>query len=146
MVADAGEVTAGGGGSGTRRILVDTSVVIAALRGEHVVSRRLVELPAASIFLPVIVLGELQFGARRSSRAEETLRTLEDFAASANTLPCDDATARVDGEVKNNLRRTGRPIPENDVWIAAVALQHGLVLVSRDAHFEYVVRLQLERW
>ncbi|HEV8045487.1 MAG TPA: PIN domain-containing protein [Rubrobacter sp.] len=44
------------------------------------------------------------------------------------------------------MRRIGRPIPENDIWIAATALQHGLVLVTRDSHFEHVEGLRVERW
>jgi tRNA(fMet)-specific endonuclease VapC len=53
---------------------------------------------------------------------------------------------RVYGSVRIALRRKGRPIPDNDTWIAAVALQHGLVLASRDSHFEQVEGLRLDRW
>ncbi|MXZ01781.1 type II toxin-antitoxin system VapC family toxin [Candidatus Poribacteria bacterium] len=48
--------------------------------------------------------------------------------------------------IKERLRRRGRPIPNNDIWIAAIALQHDLVLVTRDAHFDEVESLQTERW
>ena len=53
---------------------------------------------------------------------------------------------RVYGEIKTALRRLGRPLPENDIWIAAIAIQHGLTLVSRDAHFDHLVGLSLDRW
>ncbi|NOY42526.1 MAG: type II toxin-antitoxin system VapC family toxin, partial [Planctomycetes bacterium] len=58
----------------------------------------------------------------------------------------DDDTARVYGEIKTALRRKGRPIPDNDIWIAAVAIQHSLSLVSRDEHFANIERLSLVRW
>lgn len=50
------------------------------------------------------------------------------------------------GELKNELRRKGRPIPENDIWIAATALQHGLTLVTRDSDFEHVEGIDRESW
>jgi tRNA(fMet)-specific endonuclease VapC len=55
-------------------------------------------------------------------------------------------TAKWYGEVKNGLRQKGRPIPENDIWISAMALEYDLILVSRDGHFEKVEQLKLERW
>jgi tRNA(fMet)-specific endonuclease VapC len=61
-------------------------------------------------------------------------------------LNCDTETARLYGNVKNSLRKKGRPIPENDIRIAAAAFQHDLVPVSRDEHFEEVEGLKLEKW
>ncbi len=61
-------------------------------------------------------------------------------------LGCDSDTARRYGEVKNALRLKGRPIPENDIWIAAVALQHGLTLITRDGHFNEIEELTVEAW
>jgi len=61
-------------------------------------------------------------------------------------LRCDLRTAHQYGIVKELLRRKGRPIPENDVWIAATALLHGLPLVTRDAHFAHVDGLVVEVW
>jgi tRNA(fMet)-specific endonuclease VapC len=55
---------------------------------------------------------------------------------------CDTETARQHGAVKNKLRLKGRPLPENDVWIAALALQHDLILVTCDAHFQEVESLK----
>ena len=61
-------------------------------------------------------------------------------------LPCDLGTAAAYGQIKDELRLKGRPIPENDVWIAAVARQHGLILASRDDHFRSVDGLAVEAW
>jgi len=59
-------------------------------------------------------------------------------------LDCDAKVARRYGEVKNMLRKRGRPIPENDIWIAAIALENNLTLVSRDDHFLEVDGLKLK--
>lgn len=99
-----------------------------------------------SLFVPVIALGELRFGALNSVRIEENLQSIEGFAAEANVLPCDEDTARFYGGIKDGLRRKGRPIPENDVWIAATVLRYDLPLVTRDSHFEHVAELQVEQW
>ena len=139
MVATRGE-------AGTSGRLLDTSLVIAAIGQEPAVTARLQALPASSLFLSATVFGELVYGALLSSRAADHLRTLTEFAAAANTLPCDAATARLYGEIKAQLTRIGRPIPENDVWIAAAARQHGLTLGPRDAHVQDVAGLGLESW
>lgn len=126
--------------------LLDTNILIASLRGEEDVSRRLADVAPTSAFVPVVALGELYFGALKSGRPRENLTRFQGFAANSNVLPCDEATARVYASVRDTLRRKGRPIPDNDIWIAAVALQYDLVLVSRDSHFEHVEDLRLERW
>jgi len=126
-------------------LLLDTNIVIAVLRQEDAALARLQEA-AGSFFVSVITLGELRFGARKSGRVEENLQRVEDFAAESNTLPCDEETSRRYGEVKDGLRRKGRPIPDNDLWISATATQRGLVLVTRDSHFEHVEGLRVERW
>lgn len=108
--------------------------------------RKLAELPSNSLFIPVIALGELYFGALKSARSTENLPRFRRFAASSNVVPCDEATAQHYASVRDTLRHGGRPIPENDLWISAVALQHDLTLVSRDAHFSHVEGLRIESW
>jgi tRNA(fMet)-specific endonuclease VapC len=118
--------------------------VIALFANEFSVTRQLGE--AEEVFTPSIVLGELFYGARRSKRVQENVARIEEFAARSTVLTCDTETARRYGEVKDALRQKGRPIPENDVWIAAIALQYDLTLVARDAHFEQVDGLSFETW
>ena len=139
MIADDRAVPAAG-------LLLDTSVLVATFRRETAVTSRLRNLPADMLLIPAIVLGELAFGARASLRVVENLRRFEEFAAAANVVPCDADTARFYGEIRDRLKRIGRPIPDNDVWIAATARQHRLTLVTRDAHFEQVNGLSLELW
>jgi tRNA(fMet)-specific endonuclease VapC len=71
---------------------------------------------------------------------------IEEFASSASVLSCDGETARHYGQIKDRLRLKGRPIPENDNWIAASAMQHGLPLATRDDHFKEVDGLRIETW
>jgi len=61
-------------------------------------------------------------------------------------LNCDHETGRFYGIVKMELKTKGRPIPENDIWIIALALQYQMPVVSRDKHFENIENLQLIRW
>lgn len=124
--------------------LLDANIVIALFASDTAVTERLSH--AAEVFIPSIVIGELFYGARKSSRITENATRIDEFVRSNAVLSCDVETARRYGEIKDGLRQKGRPIPENDIWIAALALQHTLVLVSRDAHFREVENLELEVW
>jgi tRNA(fMet)-specific endonuclease VapC len=95
---------------------------------------------------PSIAIGELYFGAVNSTKRDENLRKVDRIVAERPVFSCDAETARHDGFLKARLQAAGMPIPENDMWIAAIALQHGLTLVTRDAHFEAVTDLKLARW
>lgn len=88
----------------------------------------------------------MHYGARKSSQTEKKLEQLEKLASQAVILPCDAETSYWYGIVKDSLRKTGRPIPENDIWIAAIALQHDLTLATRDNHFQTVENLKMEMW
>ena len=101
---------------------------------------------AGAVFVPSIVLGELYYGARKSGGATANVARVDAFAAENTVLVCDEDTARRYGELKDGLRVSGRPIPENDIWIAALARQHGLTLATRDAHFSRVAGLPVASW
>jgi len=124
------------------RVIVDTNVVIALLAGDPNVGTYLDK--CSEIYLCVPVLGELWYGALASSRVQDNMQRLQHFATTLMLLSCDAGTAAKFGEIKSGLRKKGRPIPENDIWIAAVAQQHGLRLVSRDAHFSEIDTLDLD--
>jgi tRNA(fMet)-specific endonuclease VapC len=101
---------------------------------------------AAEVFVPAIVLGELYYGAHKSSRVAENIAKINKFAANNTVMVSDTATAQAYGQIKNSLRAKGRPIPENDIWIAAIAMQYNLALVTRDSHFGEVDGLVIETW
>ena len=126
------------------RFLLDTNIVIAFLGGEGRVKEHLAR--AEEVFVSSIVLGELYFGAMRSTRAEENQNRIDEFAAENTVLGCDLGTAREYGRIKNRLREKGKPIPENDIWIAATARQCDLTLVTRDEHYAEVEGLKHESW
>jgi|SRR5579863_4271835 len=111
-------------------LLLDSNIVIALFAGETAAQARIAASPA--VYLPATALGELYYGAEKSSRAAENVERVRQFAAAAAVLPCDSAAAREYGRIKEILRAKGKPIPENDIWIAAAALQHGLTLATRD--------------
>jgi len=124
--------------------LLDTNILLAMFAQDQNVLEGLAA--AEHVYIPSIALGELYFGAFNSGRVVENVAQLDATALDARILPCDALTARHYGQIKLSLRRKGRPIPENDIWIAALAMQHGLILASRDAHFTYVDGLVLETW
>jgi len=124
-------------------VLLDTNIVIAFFGLETAVCERVAE---SDIIVSSTVLGELYYGARKSGQTASNLTRLDEFSASVAVLPCDSATARYYGEIKDRLRAKGRPIPDNDIWVAAVALQYGLPLATRDEHFKHVESLLLKNW
>jgi len=126
------------------RYLLDTNIVIALFAGESSIIDRFQY--AGELFLPGVVLGELYYGAFRSSRVDDNIKRIGAFARANVILDCNIDVAVRYGEIKNNLRKKGRPIPENDIWIAAIAMQYDLTLITRDAHFEQIDDLVLEMW
>ena len=126
------------------KILVDTNVVVAFFRGEEQLHPRFkaVEL----ICLPWIVLGELHFGAQRSTRREREIANIKDLLLYAGVVFPNQETTATYGQLRAELTNRGQIIPENDIWIAAVALQYGLPLATRDGHFDYVPGLRTLAW
>ena len=88
--------------------------------------------------MPTVVLGELYYGTERSIRVDENTQRINEFASTTVVISCNQETARQYGRIKNALRAKGRPIPENNIWLAAQALQHQLTLVARDDHFREI--------
>jgi tRNA(fMet)-specific endonuclease VapC len=126
------------------RYLLDTNIIIALFKSEASIINNLVQ--ANEVFVPSIAIGELHYGARKSGRSQKNLDRIDEFVANNTVIECDANTARQYGDVKNRLRIKGRLLPENDVWIAALALQYSLTLVTRDAHFQQVDSLQTVSW
>ncbi len=126
------------------RYLLDTNIVIAMFAGEAAIQER--RPNADKVYLPSIVVGELCYGARKSSRPIENLARVNRLTQDVQVIPCNLETAQWYGIIKDRLHRKGRLIPDNDIWIAAVAIQRGLILATRDAHFDEVEILHTERW
>ena len=99
---------------------------------------------AEHVFLPFVALAELRGGFQAGTLARENERTLTRFLASerVSVLYPDETTTQVYAGLFAQLRRQRTPIPTNDIWIAALALQHNLALLSRDAHFDNLPQLR----
>jgi tRNA(fMet)-specific endonuclease VapC len=101
---------------------------------------------AREIAIPVIVLGEYRYGIRESRNRARYERWLKNMVADCRVLVVDRGTAETYAELRGQLKRKGRPIPGNDLWIAALARQHALPLLSRDQHFDLVTGLERIGW
>lgn len=124
--------------------LLDTNAVIAMQHGDSNLKQILQTSP--NILVPSIVIGELYFGAVNSMRMQANFTLINEFVADNVILSVDAITARYYATVRYNLKQKGRPIPENDMWIASLALQHQLILLTDDKHFAYVDNIQIQSW
>lgn len=125
-------------------MILDTNAVSALFAGDALLREQLAGV--GRHHLPVIVIGEYRFGLNRSRHRRRLGLLLDTLAQESIILRVDEMTAHVYAEVREGLRRQGRPIPENDVWIAALARQYGTAVVSRDEHFDEVDGLQRVTW
>jgi len=101
---------------------------------------------AASIELPVIVLGEYRFAIAHSRRRTEYEKWLDALIAATRILPVERETSAHYAQIRAELKKAGKPIPSNDLWIAALSRQHRLTLMSQDRHFDAVPRLKRIGW
>ncbi len=121
-----------------KRILIDTNIYSYALRGIPDVINTIQK--ANEICISSISIGELLFGFKNGSREQEMREELEVFldAPRVQIHYIDETTAEFYADILTLLRKKGKPIPTNDIWIAAVAFQHGLKLFSKDRHFDNI--------
>lgn len=125
-------------------MILDTNAVSAIADGDPDVES--VVGVATVIALPVITLGEYRFGIRQSRNRAKYEKWLDALIRSCHVLDVDGETTVRYAEIRSELRGTGRPIPGNDVWIAALARQHALPVLSRDRHFDSVPGLRRISW
>ena len=126
-------------------MILDTNAISAFADGERGVRGHLQNL-SATIHVPVIVLGEYRYGVKSSRHRVAREKWLDELEASSTILNVNSGTSRVYAEIRHRLRLAGQPIPENDLWIAALARQHRLPLLSNDAHFDRVPGIQRLAW
>lgn len=128
--------------------LLDTNICIALLKGrDHSLIKSFQDRSPDEFRLCAIVKAELLFGARNSLRVNENLKVLEGFFRQFESLPFDDACAEHYGIIRALLQRAGTPIGANDLVIAATALYHDHVLLTRNREeFLRVPGLRVETW
>lgn len=127
------------------RVLLDSNAYAQLMRGREQVSR--IVRDAEEILLSAVVLGELLYGFRHGSRYERNARAMRAFLDNpyVSIMPVGETTADRYSRIAASLRAKGRPIPTNDIWIAAHAAETGADLVSADRHFEHVDGIALIR-
>jgi len=126
------------------RYLLDTNIIIALFAKNPQIHGHIAN--AEEVFVPCIAIGELYFGAYKSFKIQENIVCIDEFALNNTVLSCNSETAKIYGNIKSRLKDKGQPIPENDIWTAAIAQQYSLTLVSNDAHFDAIEDLKVEKW
>jgi tRNA(fMet)-specific endonuclease VapC len=123
------------------RVALDTNRYVDLCRG--VVETVALLEEAETVMLPFVVLGELRAGFAFGRRQVENERVLRRFLSQdgVRVLFADDQTTHHYASVFRQLRRQGTPIPTNDMWLAALVLQHNLALHARDNHFDHLPQL-----
>ena len=126
-----------------RQLLIDTNIYSYALRGDDDVVEVLRK--SEQIGISVISIGELLSGFKGGGREKKNREELEIFLDSPRVVvyPVDEDTSEFYAEILNNLREIGKPVPTNDIWIAAIAFQNGLKLFTKDIHFKTIPGLSL---
>jgi predicted nucleic acid-binding protein len=127
-----------------KTVVIDTNVYCNAMRGEAATARLLRQ--AERILLPTVVFGELLAGFKGGSRERANKEQLMAFAATerVHTAPITTETAEFYALIIHQLRAKGTPIPTNDIWIAALTMEHGASLATADDHFSKIDGLNLE--
>lgn len=126
------------------KYLLDTNIIIAWLGGETAIANKIEK--AEEVHIPIIVVGELYYGATFSTHVQKNIKEIKKVTSNYNVLLIDEETAINYGNIKTALRKIGKPIPENDIWIAAIARQYELIVVTRDNHFKKINSISLQNW
>jgi tRNA(fMet)-specific endonuclease VapC len=123
------------------RILLDTSAYVGFKRNVEEVAEIIVS--AESILFSPIVLGELMFGFRNGNRLKKNMDDLNNFLKHevVDIIQIGKITSDRYSRIASNLKRQGTPIPSNDIWIAAQAMEHGIELITSDRHFDNIAGL-----
>lgn len=121
--------------------LIDTNVIIKVLNGNTEAVNLFDSLE--DVYISVITVGELVYGAQKSSRKSENMTLFESFLSEYPIVEINNKISRIYGEIKAELVSKGINIPENDLWIAAIAICNEYSLVTFDQHFENISKLRL---
>jgi tRNA(fMet)-specific endonuclease VapC len=124
--------------------LLDSSILVELLQKDSEIDQRVAD--ANTVYIPAIALGELYYGAEHSVHVEKSLAEIDELADTMIVLSVDNMTARIFGLIKHQQRIKGQMIPDNDLWIAAIAFRYNLTLAARDRHFTWVDGLVFEQW
>ena len=127
-----------------KKYLLDTCIIVDFFKGREAIKEKLGK--AKNIYIPNIATGELYYGAEISNHPKKNLSKLKGFLKSFEILHCTDETSENYAKIKKQLKEQGTPIPDNDIWIAAMTKQHNLTLTTTDKHFKQVKGIEIEEW
>lgn len=125
-------------------MILDTNALSAFFEGAPAVVAKMA--CADRVALPVIVMGEYRFGLRGSRSRKELEKSLDALAKTIEVLPVLESTTTIYADIRRDLKRAGRPIPENDIWIAALAREYRLNILSRNEHFDAIPDIRRLSW
>jgi len=125
-------------------LILDTNALSAAADREPAALKAV--SGAESLAVPVIVLGEYRLGIAQSHYRKDYEDWIREWITAVNVLDVDERTSHHYASIGLELKRMGKPIPTNDLWIAALCRQHSMPLVSRDRHFDVVAGLRRIDW
>lgn len=126
------------------KFLLDTNIITAWLKGDTSIADKIDK--AKEIHIPTIVLGELYYGALYSTQIEKNIKRIKSITKNYSVLQVDEEVSIAYGNIKATLRKKGKPIPENDIWIAAVGIRFDLIVVTRDKHFNDIDGIKIKNW
>jgi predicted nucleic acid-binding protein len=125
-------------------LILDTNALSAAAEGHPDIIAILAG--ATQLALPVVVIGEYRFGIAQSRHKARYRRWLDGLIADCTVLEINERTTLHYAAIGMELKQAGKPIPTNDLWIAALCRQHNLPLLSRDRHFDAVSGIERIDW
>jgi tRNA(fMet)-specific endonuclease VapC len=125
-------------------LLIDTNIAVYAMNKQIAVAEWLNSFD--KIYIPSIAVGELYFGAFKSNNTHTNIAAITSFLNECEILKVDQNISECYGKIKFQLKQKGKPIPENDIWIAAFAIFYNLPIGTNDGHFNEVDEIQIATW
>lgn len=124
--------------------IFDTNIIIGFLKNDKsIVSKLKIE---KNINTSVITIGEMFYGAKNSNNSIKNMEIYNDFFKYCNIFGITRKTSEYYADIRFELKKIGKPIPENDIWIAAIAKENDMVIVTRDKHLKDIEFIATEEW
>jgi len=124
-----------------KRIALDTNIAVDILNGKEETLKKLSKYDI--FYLPITVCGELLFGALNSNRKKRNEKTFKAFIKKCKILNSNILISEEYASIRLELKKKGTPIPENDIWIAAICKVNKIPLITRDFHFKNIDNIKL---
>ena len=128
-----------------RTVVLDTNAYIYFVKGDLTIMGHI--LNADVVLIPSILIGELSYGFNKAKKKEDNFKILFSFLDEPQVfvVDVDETIARSYANIKYGLQKIGRPIPSNDIWIAACALSKNQPIITRDKHFDFIEGINIIR-